>query len=427
MTSPAKLEGDNHRMRARAAGASGRERDALHALLAIASAAQQERGQPAPQPEPDASAGAGETPAPPPPAGQGVLQRMAESTCALTQATGAAIAVARGAAMVCVASTGKCAIEVGACVELDRGLAGRCARTGEVQECPDAEHDDRVNQQACRELGVRSLVMVPVRRRRQAVVGVLSVLSDEPAHFSSRHLRFLEFMAGLVLEATEHGRQETSAAPTPPFAPPQAAAREAEPPAVARTRSSRLRIAGAVSLLALVVAAMAWLGWPQIQSRLRPKPSPPPTALPTPEAAAPVLPQLPAESQAAPAVAAQPQAQALPLASPDGRAQLTAVSYSSVPGGTRVVLELDRAVEVHAGRLAAPPRLFFDLDNTHLALAGRSFPADDALLRSIRVAQYQQDVARVVLDLKAPADYSAALESAPPRLVIDLRAVAPPR
>jgi len=432
-------------MRMRAPGARGRERDALHALLAIASAAQQERKLPG-QPEQLASPAASEAPASAPQPVRGdALQRMAESVCAVTEASGAAIAVVRGADMMCVASSGRSAIEMGASIDLDRGLAGRCVRSGEVQDCPDAESDARVNQEACRELGVRSLVMVPLRRRRRPALGVLAVFSDQRAHFSPRHMRFLEFMAGLVLEAAELGQPGASFVPARPApspstrplrltdvlqgararersAPPAGIPEEEPPPRMPR---SRLGIAGVALLLALVAATVVWTGWPQIQSRWRANPSPPPAGLRTPEPAAPAASPVPPESQAAPVAQAQPEA-ALPLALPAGRAQLTAVHYSTAPGGTRVTLELDRAVRYQARRLDNPARLVFDLENTHLALAGRSFPADDALLRSIRVAQFQRDVARVVLDLRAPAEYSATLEPAPPRLVIELRALPAP-
>ncbi|HUK86050.1 MAG TPA: GAF domain-containing protein, partial [Terriglobales bacterium] len=271
MTPPSNLEGGTHRMRMRAPGARGRERDALHALLAIASAAQQERKLPG-QPDQLASPAAGEAPASAPqPACPSALQRMAESVCAVTEASGAAIAVTRGTAMVCVASTGRSAIELGASIDLEQGLAGKCVRTGEVQDCPDAESDARVNQEACHQLGVRALVMVPVRRRRQPALGVLAVFSDQRAHFSPRHLRFLEFMAGLVLEAAELGRPEASPPPARPRrsrltealarararSAPQPGIREDEP--ALQTLGSRLRTAATVSLLAVMAAAVAWM------------------------------------------------------------------------------------------------------------------------------------------------------------------------
>ena len=427
-----KMEGGA--LRPRAPGAAAADRQALHALLAIASSAQQELKRP-PQKEQLAPAVAsGETTAapgkrPPP---QDALQRMAESVRAVTEASGVAIAVARGAEIVCVSSIGTCAIEVGASIDLDRGLAAKCVRTGEAQSCSDSENDPGVNREACRELGVRSMVMFPLRRRRQPVAGVLSVFSDRPAHFTLRNLRFLEFMAGLVLEAAEYNL-EPSVAPASPMEPLRSTVAEAAPDrqedwleelsllGASPPRSRRWIAWVVLPLAALVVGALLW---PEIQGRLRPpvNSQAPATEVRAPEPAAS---QASEQSQPAPAPAATPvEAPAVPAAVPDGRAQLSAVRYASAPGMTRVVLELDRAVRYQGGRLDHPPRVFLDLADTRLALAGRSFPADDPLLNSIRVAQNQQEVARVVLDLKVPADYSITLESNPPRLVIELRAPA---
>jgi putative methionine-R-sulfoxide reductase with GAF domain len=434
MMHSSKMEGGA--LRPRAPGAAAADRQALHALLAIASSAQQELKRPpqkeqlAPAVAPgEATVAHGKRPLP-----QDALQRMAESVRAVTEASGVAIAVARGAEIVCVASIGTCAIEVGASIDLDRGLAAKCVRTGEAQSCSDSEHDPGVNREACRELGVRSMVMFPLRRRRQPVAGVLSVFSDRPAHFTLHNLRFLEFMAGLVLEAAERG-QEPSAAPAVPATEPPGAP-VAEPIPDSQEESSeelplleasaprpRRWIAGVV--LPLAALAVGALLWPEIQSRLRPPANPqaPAAEVRAPEPAAP---QASAQSQPASASAVTPlEVPAVPSAAPDGRALLTAMRYASAPGMTRVVLDLDRAVRYQSGRLDHPPRVFLDLADTHLALAGRSFPADDLLLSSIRVAQNQQEVARVVLDLKVPADYSVTQESSPPRLVIELHAATP--
>ena len=330
---------------------------------------------------------------------------MAESICAVTEASGAAIALAHGAGMVCVASTGTCAIEVGASIDLDRGLAAKCVLTGEVQHCRDSEHDPGVNREACRDLGVRSMVMMPLQRRRQPVAGVLSVFAERPAHFTARNLRFLEFMAGLVLEAAERG-QGPAAAP------------EALPPGSGQADDRGLTLLGSARpsrrrfvWLALPLAALAAIGllWPEVQSRLRPPASAPPST-------APVRASKPAVSV--------PTVSALPPAAPDGRALLTGIRYETAPGVTRVLLDIDRAVVYRAGRLDHPSRVYLDLADTRLALPGRSLAARDPLLDSVRVAQNQQDVARVVLDLKAPADYSITLQPTPPRLVIELRAPA---
>jgi N-acetylmuramoyl-L-alanine amidase len=101
------------------------------------------------------------------------------------------------------------------------------------------------------------------------------------------------------------------------------------------------------------------------------------------------------------------------------------IRHWSNPTYTRVVIDIDAEIEYRAGRLQNPDRLYFDLVGAQLSpqirLPGAAI-ADD-LLTSIRAAQNQADVVRVVLDLKRPHDYHAYTMRDPYRLVIDLQGV----
>ena len=76
-----------------------------------------------------------------------------------------------------------------------------------------------------------------------------------------------------------------------------------------------------------------------------------------------------------------------------------------------------------------PERIYFDLDNTQLAseMLGKSreglaIPVDDRLVNRVRVAQRSTSGARIVIDLAAPAEYSAVLSPTEPyRLMIVIR------
>jgi hypothetical protein len=48
---------------------------------------------------------------------------------------------------------------------LERSLSATCARTGAVQRCEDTEADDRVDPDAFRTTGIRSMVVVPLTHR----------------------------------------------------------------------------------------------------------------------------------------------------------------------------------------------------------------------------------------------------------------------
>ena len=101
---------------------------------------------------------------------------------------------------------------------------------------------------------------------------------------------------------------------------------------------------------------------------------------------------------------------------------VTGIRYWSTPDYTRVAIDLEAEVKYEAGRVPNPDRIFFDLHQTKLApaLIGKTFDVSDGFLRKIRVAQYQRDMARVVLDVDDVSDYSAFLLPNPYRLIIDI-------
>jgi len=97
------------------------------------------------------------------------------------------------------------------------------------------------------------------------------------------------------------------------------------------------------------------------------------------------------------------------------------ITASSTKDFTRIVIALENAVEFQSARIKNPDRIFFDLHQAKLApgLAGKTIEGS-GLLKTIRVAQNQAGVVRVVLDVNGAESYSASLLKNPYRLVIDL-------
>jgi N-acetylmuramoyl-L-alanine amidase len=89
---------------------------------------------------------------------------------------------------------------------------------------------------------------------------------------------------------------------------------------------------------------------------------------------------------------------------------------------TRVVLDLERPVKYQRGQLENPDRLFIDLLGTrlHHELTTRSFPIGDGLLKQARVGQFNDEIVRVVLDLKKVDQDTIFYLADPTRLVIDV-------
>lgn len=125
---------------------------------------------------------------------------IAEKAQTLTRATGAAIALRQGNEIVCRARTGRTAPDIGCRLQTDRGLSAECVRTGEVMLCPDTEFNPRVDLATCRHLGVRSILVAPLRHFRRTL-GVFEVLSSTPNAFDHNDVATMQFLSGMMVAA----------------------------------------------------------------------------------------------------------------------------------------------------------------------------------------------------------------------------------
>src|SRR5271163_543794 len=129
-----------------------------------------------------------------------VLQMVAERAIAITGADGLGIALAENNEIVLRASAGTIKPDVGARIQRDSAFSGACFRMAQIIRCDDTETDDRVNLYACRQLGARSMVAVPLCGRRR-VIGLLEAFSAEPFVFNDCDVNSLELLAELILAA----------------------------------------------------------------------------------------------------------------------------------------------------------------------------------------------------------------------------------
>jgi hypothetical protein len=133
------------------------------------------------------------------------LQLLADRAQYITGASGAAIALRRGERhdMLCRASSGSNAPELGALLSMDHGLSGECVRTGQALCCNDANEDPRVNREVCVELGIASVVVMPIISE-DAVLGVFELFSGKPDAFGERDLSTLSRLSRMVETAVRH-------------------------------------------------------------------------------------------------------------------------------------------------------------------------------------------------------------------------------
>ena len=138
-----------------------------------------------------------------------ILHDLAEQARQAASASGAAIALQRDQAMVCRAAAGAVAPDLGVAINTESGLTGACVREQKTQWCSDTETDPRVDAEACRALGVRSIVVVPIFRR-EALVGVFEIFSAQPGAFREHHLKALQGLAQWVTEAMQSAAGKTA-------------------------------------------------------------------------------------------------------------------------------------------------------------------------------------------------------------------------
>jgi GAF domain-containing protein len=118
----------------------------------------------------------------------------------LTGATGAAIALRAGDEIVCRARAGRTAPDLGVRLQTDAGISAEAVRSGEIMLCHDAERNPRVDLASCRRLGVRSILVSPLRHYRRTL-GVFEVLSSSPGAFDESDVATMQLLSSMMVAA----------------------------------------------------------------------------------------------------------------------------------------------------------------------------------------------------------------------------------
>lgn len=127
----------------------------------------------------------------------GVMQYVTEMTLPLMEADGAAVELAEGGDMVYRAASGISKGQLGLRLKMNESLSGLCVISGETLCCYDSENDSRVDRVACAKVGLRSMIVMPLKHNG-ATVGVLKAMSKLPNKFQEPDLRLLEMLSEVV-------------------------------------------------------------------------------------------------------------------------------------------------------------------------------------------------------------------------------------
>ena len=218
---------------------------------------------------------------------ESILRATADAARVLTGAHGAALALRTNGIILCRARSGEIAPELGSPLNVESGISGECLRSATILVCNDAATDPRVDFEACFHLGVRSIVVVPLRGA-MGIAGVMEAFSTGGYAFGTEQIDTLRALAEIAETAYDReGRVPSPAATSvktasrlsalfaaPGVASPQPTSREVEeqPRAAKFTAEYSPKrsywIPGLVLIAMLLVGMVAWWSWRSSASEL---------------------------------------------------------------------------------------------------------------------------------------------------------------
>jgi TonB family protein len=197
-----------------------------------------------------------------------ILVAIADAARALGGAEGTAIALRTNDLIVCRARSGDMAPPLGVPLNTDSGISGESLRTASTLVCEDTRTDERVDAEACRSLGIRSLVVVPLRRH-MGMIGILEAFSARPRAFQKEQIDALRSLAEIAETSYERERQAAAVATSPSitrrsalFAPTAAPHRDgSDAQWYTPYLTKRYLVIGAAALAVLLIALVIRLSW----------------------------------------------------------------------------------------------------------------------------------------------------------------------
>jgi len=104
---------------------------------------------------------------------------------------------------------------------------------------------------------------------------------------------------------------------------------------------------------------------------------------------------------------------------------VTSVRHWSLQNSTRVAIELSAEAKFRYEQISGPDRLFVDIENCRLQVGQKAIvhrvKVGDELVQSVRMAQTQPNVTRVVLDLNGAFAYTVSELASPYRIIVEIR------
>lgn len=126
-----------------------------------------------------------------------LMERVVARVREMTGAGGAVVELVDGDELEYVAATGSIAASRGLRLPRGASLSGLCVAFRALQACEDTEVDRRVDREACRRIGARSMLVAPLMHRDEAI-GVVKIVWPMPRGFDTLDEYALRLCAGLL-------------------------------------------------------------------------------------------------------------------------------------------------------------------------------------------------------------------------------------
>ena len=132
-----------------------------------------------------------------------VMTLVAEQVQLITHAKGAIVELAEEGDMVYRAVSNGANQFLGLRLKMDSNLSGLCIAQNTTLYCKDSETDERVDREACRRVGLRSMAVVPLIHCDEPI-GVLKIYSERVNAFKESDINLLTLMSELIAAAMYH-------------------------------------------------------------------------------------------------------------------------------------------------------------------------------------------------------------------------------
>jgi GGDEF domain-containing protein len=136
-----------------------------------------------------------------------VIDAASRTAVELTGADGAVVELLEDDSIVYRSASGLAEAQLGLRMPVANSLSGRVLTSRSAAVCTDSETDDRVNRAACRKVGLRSMVIVPLLADDEAIA-VMKLVWKDAREFNESEVEIAQLLANMTAMLMQRAAQE---------------------------------------------------------------------------------------------------------------------------------------------------------------------------------------------------------------------------